>query len=309
MYLSINELLNNLDNEVMSLNVNPKFKENPAYQAILTEIGEILRKVNVDDGLENSKIIRKNNEQISMELTNKNGQSCQLAITCNGSSEINCLMTWDDNPSFDQEGKRAIGKISRQVTGNLQENGNINLVKNYATIDDAHCEKGELNTFDAIEQEMYTAQGVMYRKDSLASSAKNYYRNTNFEPSTLFYKPGIFMQPAPLGLVQRSVVQRKTFDTADVYIKNADRVTFNGVVALDREHGLSKMNPILPTEDYIISPLSVNEVEEIIKQENNPKVQEGLRKFTHNREYFSYDSALDLDYVNVNQYKVQESLR
>lgn len=110
----------------------------------------------------------------------------------------------------------------------------------------------------------------------------------------------------------RELYVRKQLDTARAVIEDKDKeIKYNATVPLSREHGLRDIIAIdgdpYPQE-IVIPPLSQEQIEEMIQQETNPKVAEGLRKYAVGRDTYFYNSANDKNFVSEGVTEQRQSI-
>ena len=101
--------------------------------------------------------------------------------------------------------------------------------------------------------------------------------------------------------IERTLLRREMLDTARLLYKdNLNGIEYNTIVKLNEYNGLKNMSiqgyQSYP-DDIVISPISKFEIEQKIVREDNPKVQEGLRKLSINREIYSYNSKEDSNFI------------
>ena len=80
--------------------------------------------------------------------------------------------------------------------------------------------------------------------------------------------------------------------------------TYRSIVPLNQEHGLRDMRTIGDTQhqkEVVIESLSQEEIDNMIKKENNEKVADGLRKYAAGRTTYSYNSADDRHFICVEE--------
>lgn len=103
--------------------------------------------------------------------------------------------------------------------------------------------------------------------------------------------------------VEKYTLERNTFDTARFKSESKeDGVTYNGIIFLNQKFGLKEMN-ISSHNKYpretIISPLSREEIDNIISKETNEQVRKGLEELSLGRENYSYNSNYDEDFTCI----------
>ena len=307
MNYTASELYNKLDQKLTNLGVSPKFKENPAYQAVKDEIETMISQMNMGNDYE-TVMVREEEGKLSFSYTTSTYDKYELTIVCPNPETINCIRTKIKKPWRTGDGKIVNEKEAIEKEATISDKGFITIQTNISNIDDLDCENYVYNNTGSAEKKVYTDKGVMYEREyrsldlgpltnmntvDVPVSSMLYYPREAFDISNIAYKMCNY----------REVLRRDKLDTAQLFIQKNGKITYQSIVPLSQQHGLRDMNTIgqqTTEEEVFIGPKTQEEIEEMIQKENDPVLQEGLRAFAKDRDSYSYHSELDDHYINKN---------
>ena len=195
-----------------------------------------------------------------------------------------------------------------RVTYRLGENNSLNIIE---MVTERKKDMLDESTVVIGNKKMFDASGIVVLNDTIKS--------VSFETG-VFQKDGLkvysnYMQDIhqtfensehtpTLPMEERLTLVRTSIDMAhEVYYKaNGDEepLIYTSEVLLDKEKGLENMIPTEEAktfpEEVIISELSKEEIDNLISEAKDPKIQEGLRMWAQGRDKMHYYSKEDSNF-------------
>ena len=236
-----------------------------------------------------------NKKMINFNYESYNKEKCSFSIVCD-SNNIRCERII--NPLSPGSGEVSRKKAVVEKLVSLDDKGYIFIQTNGATA--YNTEKYSVsNNYSWSEKKEYNDFGIMMRNEYIG------YENNLIDSSidtissaSMLYSPRV----GDYKRRQECLMSREKMDVAWVNYKDFSKgIQYRSFVPLNQEHGLRNMklpNDLVPSnKEIVINNLSSDEIEVIIKKENNPKVEEGLRRLAVGRENFYYNNMSDPNYV------------
>ncbi|MBR5370030.1 MAG: hypothetical protein IK137_01865 [Bacilli bacterium] len=287
---NIQYLYDNLDQIVMDMGLDPKFKENPAYNKVLSEIKSLILQMNMYDGLNNTYYRKEEDGTITFSWNNQVTNSKYEFRMATSKNELWCRRvkeTYDYSNGQKREEKSAIS-----VGSVMDSYGRIETTSYYGGADNNDCQSYQCNIWNGANKKVYDKYGVQetYESQSFARHKINgNVRELNYgvlvDGARMSFHNGQYYR-------QRLMIRREKLDVANVVFENKDTgEEFRGKKLIDQRHGLQELtcDTYHLGEHVVIHPLMTAEIEEMLSKED-PKVAEGLRLYARDRERFSYDS-------------------
>lgn len=299
---NVSELRSKLEEKLDGLGVSPKFKANPAYAELLSEIDGLISQMNMFESA-NDVMVTEESHVVSFDWNARDGRKYSMKVSCINPEMVTCTRIEDESTHIGNDGKSFGVKNVVEDVATIDKFGFVTLRTNGAIVDNIGCGNNWCNNSTWSEKKYYTSDGVMRdrevkhfrRSDLMQSFDRANIHSILYVPRQAF-DGGMFSD----SYVSRTLLVRDKLDTARVVSEDKDKgFHYLATNLLNQEHGLKNMSLYgggLP-QDVVISPLSKEEVEEMIERESDPKVREGLRKYAAGREDYHYDSAEDKNFV------------
>ena len=295
----VTELLNDIDGVVTRLGINPKFKENPAYKTVLAHLYTLIDQMGITNN--DSELVSENKNFINLNWIYKAaGDYYDFKIVVPSNNEIICERT-NEEFTKDKDGKSVIRKKVVNISATLDDIGGIKILSKYGEANDYECGNNDCNVYYGVEEKNYNLYGVMERREYRSfPKTKMRFNVRNITSEQMFINTsGAF---SAINYRKKEVYERCKLDVANVLI--VDRVTgeyYSGKELIDSTYGLADLSINGRVRNnlnrhVVINPLMDSEIEEILEKED-PRVAEGLRIYTKDRENFEYDSEKDKSYV------------
>lgn len=288
MEYTIGELRKKLADKLIELGASPKFKENPAYKKIVVEIGKLMTDTSLMNQYDTVKVFEQDGK-ITCRWFGDNKQF-DMTITVPSEKEIKCERT---EKSRENNGNRSYSYNGAFVIDSkLEETGEITIDERYGTAKEEGA--GEYTTTGSAIVSKYDDCGV-----------QTTYELRGFEsPKLIGTVPDLTAsQIVPNDLIldtyyKRIIVSRYMLDVVQIHSENKKTgEKYFGKQQIHSEHGLSDMNWSYKFDsDFEVTPVTATQIEEMLAKED-PKVAEGLRKYTAGREDFSYSSKDDKERI------------
>lgn len=303
MEFSVAELKNNIDAKITMLGITNEFRENPAYITVISEIKRLLDQLNIDE----STIVSIAGKTMFFNCLSASGSRFSVHISCAIPNNIN----------FDIYEERPNQKIADQTFG---EHDVVELLAVYdpilktvstymsgSTVDNMNCEVNTCNNATWSERKEFNSYGIMMEREYkgfprlLLSIDHNLITEALMLDtprqafSDTFWKDKYNV---------RNVITRELLDTAKVIYENkVDGERYVTMAPLSQKQSLKYL--ILPKgfetrpNNVTIGKLTEDQIDELIKREANPKVRMGLRLLSDGREEYTYNSALDKNFIHM----------
>ena len=271
---SVEELKNKLKDKVTGLGIDPKFKENPAFDEAIIEIKCFITRMNMGEALESVKV-KEEKRSISFSWTSPAGNKYSMMISCSSPETFRCIKTEERPPFVGTNGQVVREKeVTEQVTTIDNSSGFITIYINGSSINNIDCKNGECNNNPWSVMEYYTSEGIMRDRDLkifpggiLAEDFDSARTNSIlFIPRQAFIISGPFYNSYEM----RSILSREKLDTARLTAEDKPRgIEYRATVRLSQEHGLQNMQT-LGGDPYpqriTIPPLSTEEIDRMISR-------------------------------------------
>lgn len=303
MSYTVNELCKNLDEKITNLGINPKFRENPAYEAALSAIDGLISQMNMFEEIDKVKV---NEEKgaISFTWTNQFGVTHTLNITCPNPDSIDCVSVEEKAPYHDSKGNIIKEKIASEESANFDNNsGMVTIYENSAYVSNMNCKYGKCFNTVSTEMRNYDNMGLMrereyktFNANELDDDISRVDANAMLDIPRQAFTTGFWSDK----YFTRIKLVRDQMDTARcVYDEKPSGKRYSAITPLSSEHGLRDMYMIGDAfqKDIEINPLSSELIEMLIKNEKNQKVADALRFFAVDREKYYYSTSKDPDFV------------
>ena len=292
---NVKELRERLAEKVAGLGIDPKFKENPAYISVISEIDDLISQMNMSEKAE-AITVQEEQGKISFNYVSTNGEKYSMTILCSSPDTFRCIRVEEKKPFIGNNGQTIRVKNVIEHVATIDKSGFITLITNGSSVDNIDCSAGKCNNSTWAEKKYYTSKGVMrdreYKGFAKGELTEDFDR-TNVNSMLLIPRQNFRND----NYVNRTLLVRDKLDTARIVSEDKSKgIRYSAVTPLNQEHGLSDL--VLPggydpyPQDVVISPLSQEEIEAMLKREN-PIVAEGLREFAVDRETYHYSTADD----------------
>lgn len=296
MLVSKKEITKNIKEEIMSLNINSTFQENPAFDTDII-LKDLHNSILFDSQLDNINI-EKSKNKININCDSSNGKT---------SFEIVRLPS-NDNSLYikkreDVKEDKNFETVNYTLTKINLEGNNIHVSSKNAYISSIGNEN---YFFEEEKEEIYNSYGI-----EILRTLKEY-KKANLNLKSLFsledYKDENINQLIA-GQTDDNLdifveIKRKGIDTARVKaiedVEGEKKLKYNTELLLNNKYGLQEMNidsPKYSTTSYI-DTLEQEEISSLISKSDDVKVQEGLRRWNneiYDRSINSYDPSDDLE--------------
>ena len=299
---SLKEFMANLKEKVLSFGIDPKCAENPAFETVLlSDVKSFVDTCGVDDYT-----------KAMVEETEENGEKV-ISFTNIGAGDIERGFSMVKRYSNDTESCLSLSTWEKREYAEQKDFSNKRYEFRKSTQNDDYfletdaasnvCSGNERDGYSAYlsrKVDNYDSAGIGYKTVDCYMHPRNPDRRYNlldpriqirnvdtFDPRFTVYFDG-----------RKLEVSRRYLDVADVkyekYEQGSLKEKVSGSTTIASEHGLSKLNLIglvSDCADDVITPLSEDGINEMISREKNPKIAEGLRKYTAGRSTYSYDPS------------------
>lgn len=303
MYYSVEELDKNLEEKLFELGVDPRFKENPAFEAALSNIKGLILNMGIFlfDKAKNV-TVKQEGKGMYFEWISEDGKKYLMNIYSLNPDTFTCVRTEEYVPFVSSDGKTVRSKGAIEEIATIDKYGFITLTENTSFVDNVDCNFDECYNTTHTSKKYYTSKGVMRdREDKGFSRCKIPF---SFD----FVKAGIMLNTPRNSnnhkYQTRTTLIREKLDTAQMVVEvDGKGVIYSAKTRLDQQHGLRDMEVYTGgsyPQDVVIPPLSQEEIEEMIQRESNPKIAEGLRECAVGRENYYYNSAEDRNFICKN---------
>jgi len=298
---SVKELRDKLVEHVLGLGINSKFKENPAFSSVISQIDNLIAQMNMFEASEKVTADEENN-RITFEWRSQTGEKYSMIISCPKPETIEAIKVEEKTAFIGKNGKLIKEKNVIENIATLDKYGGINLISNSSTIDNVDCQIGKCNNTTSSERKYYISKGIMtereYKGFSTAELSVDLDKAKIDEMLIIPRNAFIIGSPWHNKYDSRTLLVRDKLDTARIASEDRTKgIEYRAITPLDQEHGLRNMNLSGGNDPYPqdieIFPLSQEEIETMIENENNSKVEEGLRELAKGRTTYSYDSSKD----------------
>lgn len=302
------ELYDRLENKVIGLGLDPKFKENPAYERIIDNVASHISRMGVFNyqGEATLRLVTEGKNQIKIEFTNPGTKEKNtMFITCKDPNTLECIKITEKPVTYSKENKPLKSSYTYGMTATLNpNNGEIYINNSNAYVDNYECNDNRHNLGFNGESIWYDKNGIMYRREYRSGPRQFNLRDSlnAFDQTSLIAKidlcKNLFNKD---DYETRTVIMRDKLDTAKIHDEDRRRGTeYNAIVPLNRETGLQDMK-LIGGDPYpkniVIPALGTEQVDAMITNERNRIVQEGLKRYAQGRENYSYRSEDDKGFI------------
>lgn len=301
MEYTVTELRSNILSKLFDLGIIPKFKENPALSSALAEIDGLIDTIPADKIGENVRV-KQVDKAITFTCADEDDNVYAFGITSYEPASFKCFLLTEKLAVYPNEEPVQQRNVIEKIVS-IEENNYLNITTSGSTIDNYECPIGKCNNSVWQENERYSAEGIMTKKEII-----NYKRgeiNDDYKTVSIdrmLYIPRkskiAFDEFIESLISKKTTISREYLDTARIFIndKENNRV-FASSVPLNQENGLRNMEVedhyLNAPAEVFIPPVEDWEIDLMITSESNPKVQEGLEHLASGRNKYSYDSTTD----------------
>ena len=288
------QLMEKLDGYVMELGLDPKYKESPAYKKVLAHVDMLISTINIDSLKDVS--IRKDDGIISFVYTDPTTRDkYKFELSVPEKDELRCTRICEST-NYNM-GRTPVQKKSVvEVVSKIDSRGQITITTEVGQADSLDCGFGNCNVWRYADRKIYDSYGVQESWE--IESYPNYKANrdvSNIDTYAIIRGRG---KPCfDNYYVRRTNVRRRYLDVVNIW--HEDKETgekYSGFQEMHSEHGLQDLDFSYRFEQpVVIYPLMTAEIEQKLSEED-PKVAEGLRRYTEGREKFEYDSEKSTEY-------------
>lgn len=302
---SVRELSSNLVDRVLELGVGGKFLEHPAFISALSEVGSLIRQMNISEP--EKVMVRENNGVISFQYATSEGDNYSFELKASEDS-ISCVRVEEPHSYVGNSGSVVRQKHAIEIISKLDEYGQVTVTKNIGSIDNVDCEDNmHYNMTSSVETCVYNRDGVMsereYRYYGSRKGEGYFHRVGANELLNLARRIEPYGDRMPYS--SRTKLVRDKLDVATIVYDDRDSGhEYYGKVPLYQEHGLRDMHVangynLYPVPNVEIYPLMESEIDQMLARESDPRVAEGLKKYAVGRTTYRYSSNGDGQNTNA----------
>ena len=242
---SVSELRNKIVEKMLSLGVSEKFKDNPAFSSVLSEIDSLIGTMNIM-GDSDKVMVTQEDGKISFEYTSKGDETkYSMSIGCSKTDEFSCIKTEEKKPWMSNAGSMVRQKEIIEKHAIISKEGFITLTTNSASLDDIDCQRGQCNNSVSSCQCYYTNDGVMREKEyklfgrgPLGEDIAKAKVNSALLIARESFGTGFWNNRYRY----REKLLRDKFDTARLIIEDKNKdIFYSGIVQLSGENGYRNM--------------------------------------------------------------------
>ena len=308
MQTTIKELKENLEEKIFDLGINPKMIKNPAYVDVLKEIKELFFNIFLDSDNDELKVQIENNKLL-FEHTYPNQKRYFITITCISPNVINCTYAAEQKPyqGFDKLEIKQKTYVEKKI--DFLKDESITISTNGADIDNFDCQKNDSNISSWSKKECYNKYGIMderYYKEYKTPNIQIPYDKININLALNDPREAFTINNWENdSFTTRTQLIREKIDVARLIKEDKEKgILYSANVILNKDISLRYMSVLSSKleDEVTISPLAKEEIDKMIEQEDN-KVQEGLRIYAVDRDKYSYDSKEDKDFIYKKEVK------
>lgn len=286
---NVHEFIEKLDENIMELGLNPKFKDNPAYRKVLDEIRYYISGMNMANDID--KVwVSKDEDGYTIEYKSpyvEKKYNLRIWVSY-GKNELFCREVIESKKL--SETKDYVEKVV-EVTKSRLDGDRIEIRKDNGVADNINCEYGKCNILCSSMRKVYDKYGVQETEErELFNPSQVYGDVTRIETNAILAITNqAFNSPY---WRQRTMARREYLDVVNIDFEDKNTgEKFIGKQELNQENGLQdlKFSVFHLSDHEVIQPLMNEEIEDMLDKED-PKVAEGLRRYIEGRDRFSYDS-------------------
>lgn len=283
---NVREFINKLDENVMKLGLDPKFKENPAYKKVLDEVYYYISEMNMGNDIDRVWVL-KDEDGYKIEYKSPSvDKKYNLKIGVFGKSKLFC------REIIESRNKSGIKEKTVDVTKSRLIGDCIEIRKDNGVADNINCEPGKCNTLCSSVKKVYDKYGVQEIEERESFNPSQVYGDIDRIDENAILANTYQAFNSSLYWRQRTIARRVYLDVVNINYEDKNTgEQFIGKQELNQSNGLQDLSFSLfhLSEHEVIHPLMTAEIEDMLSKED-PKVAEGLRRYAEGRETFSYDS-------------------
>jgi len=305
MTYSVKELRENLATKIIGLKIDPKFKENPGFDAAIELIDRQISQMNMFESAENILVQEAEGEISFTWISNLDGTKYTFSILRKDSKTICSVVTSERNEGYSTElGRELKSKTAKEIEVSLDVFG-LNIRENGSIITNTQQDLNKCHNTSWAEQRKYNNKGVMSMREykgfapaELSKSIEHARVDEMLLVSRNAYVFGFWNDK----YVDRTLLVREKLDCARVVKEDkAQGIKYCAVSMLNDEYGLRDMylpggsNPY--PRDVIIEPMSSEDIDKLLQKERDPRVASGLKDYAIGRNTYHYNAYEDPHFV------------
>lgn len=296
-YYNVDSFINNFGKKVYDLGLNPEYKANPAFYAILDEMKKLIVDMNI--ALEtDTVVVEENDKDFSFDWRSVFGEQYSVAVQLSSFNRFRFMYVQSQELEKNHLDSYQQTTAIEYAVRFDPKTGYISVDKNGATVDNykgkEQCVHGSWNDIT-----IYDNKGVMIEREIRVFPEQML--SKEIEDVTVSDMLSIPRKSKPGDYWYNhydtySKLTRNTINTARLTdINNQKNTIYNAIVPLDAHSGLRDMR-IYADKDYhpasiVIPSASKEEIQEWLAMEPNLVVREGLEVLAHND--YEYNSSDD----------------
>lgn len=283
---TVSDLRKNMEQAVLDLGVDSRFKENPAFSNVLKEIQRVIQDIHMGTD-EELQPVKQQANSLSFEYVRPEDKGIRYSFSLlkNHLDQISVEMQ-TSRTSFNQDDRPIRVRSTTTLNCTLDRYGGITIDKLYSRADTMDCGDNEYNVQPMAQRDVYNDYGVMVEHEQMISNPVLKFRG-NIDQTPGFSPFAVIENRTPGYYEVYEHWRRDSVDTAAVLVddKKLGR-EYTAILPLSLQHGPRRMEiPELHDypEEVVIPTITEADVDRIIEMEGNEKVKEGLRKFGSKR--------------------------
>ncbi len=302
-YYTLDELNKNLGNYIASLGVSQQFLDQPAYEAVIKEIGRVTSGYHLDRKT-NDIQVKEGNGYISFECTTDGGKKQIVSISA-GSDTIYCT-SWKDMEGYNTDKGYVQEKIGSSFVAKIDKNDCVTIENGTVRVDSNPEDYGKCEASTYAKKSEYANNGIMLRsteKTFLDRPITLPFNEIGSDAAFFIVRQAFDFNTIANNYDSKVILVRDKFDTAKAYAEyKKSGEEYSATVQLNSQHGLRDMELSSSPQDWIfpITPATQDYLDATIGQEKNPKVAAALAKLAVGRDTYYYNPEMDEDYIHEN---------
>lgn len=301
MYYTVKEFMENFEEKIDNLGINPMFKENPAYPILLVKFKNLIGLMNILN--DENVFVKQEDKTISFKHQSSNGDKNTISFFCPDANTFECINFCEKEPRKTTENVLREKSVCDRI---IRIDPSIKFIDYYENNSKVYGNYKRGIKIEAFaEHDHYIPGGIVSNKE--ARTFDTFLSNNTYDSygqSNMLYIPANLIKGFYSNYYNsREIMIRDQLDVAK-YTRwekrnGQDKIVYSIKTPLSTENGLMDMYQIGggPYREMEIQPLSKERIERLIKMHVNPKTQDALRQFAKDRDKFYYNSYDDKSFV------------
>lgn len=285
----MDELNKKINETLQLLKIKDELKKHPAF---IDYIENMIKKI-YQIGLSNpNKINNIKGElgKISFEI-GEPPTKCELTIINESESSIKYIIGEKQPETYDVKGKTIRKKNATEEKIEIDNLNQVTVTSLYSELNTANGNDKEYSEYSGAEQKKYDQNGIMLTRiiDQYQTQKKPLFYFDKIMPQDMLYNVrNLFTIAQPIQRISRTIIQRnkdiRLANVTQIKDEKSNIITEKWVTALNTEHGIKDMNPQHQIDPHSVQPLTQEEIEQLINQEKNEIIKEGIKQYFSEQE-------------------------